>query len=370
MMTPALHSRAQLEVDLAALVRNARACAAHAARPVLPMIKADAYGLGAVACARALEVVEPWAYGVATVSEGEELRAAGITRRILIFTPLTPADLARAHHARLTPTLGSATAIADWRAIGGGAWHLAIETGMARAGVRWDELATLPTDALASLEGAFTHFHSAERPDGSRELQETRFREALAALPSRPTVLHAENSAGLARRAPSEWDVVRPGVFLYGVGSGDGAALTPEPVAHLRAPIVELHTLRAGETVSYDATWRAPIDGRRIATLAMGYADGYRRALSNRGTALIHGQPAPIVGLVTMDMTMVDVTDVTDVTDVADAVGVGTVATVLGRDGSALLTLEEVARTAELSPYELLTGLRQRADRVYTGGGA
>ncbi len=357
----AAHPRAWLEVDLDALVRNARACAAHSGARLCPMIKADAYGLGAVAVARALESLDPWGYGVATVAEGRELRDAGVRRRILVFSPLLPEDFAAARAARLTPTLGDAAAIAAWGHGGDDPWHLAIETGMMRAGVRWDAVGTLHALLRAHPpEGAFTHFHSAERDDGSWEAQEQRFAEALAALPARPGVLHTQNSAGIARRGRSPWDVVRPGVFLYGVGSGPGAQLTPEPVAHLRARVLELHDLREGETVSYLATYRAA-GARRIATLGVGYADGYRRHLGNRGTGLLHGQPTPVAGVVTMDMTMCDVTDV--------PCAVGDVVTLLGRDGDRLLTAEQVAETADfMSPYELLTGLRQRVPRVYRGG--
>jgi alanine racemase len=356
---PPHDARAWVEVDLGALQRNGAALAARAAAALLPMVKADAYGLGAVAVARALESLEPWAFGVAAVEEGIELREAGVTRRVLVFTPLLEGSFAAARAARLTPTLGDARAIARWGE-GGGPWHLAIDTGMNRAGIEWDRVGELRglIDAHPP-EGAFTHFHSADRNDGSTAVQERRFERALAALVTRPPVLHAENSPGIARRTPSPWTVVRPGVFLYGVGSGPGAAVTPEPVVHLRARVVEIRAVPDGETVSYGGTYRA-VGERRIATLGVGYADGYRRALGNRGTVLIAGRAAPVAGMVTMDMTMVDVTDV--------PCEVGDVATLIGRDGDALLDVETVARTADVSPYELLTGLRARAARVYLEG--
>jgi alanine racemase len=321
------------------------------------MIKADAYGLGAVAAAGALEALDPWGYGVATVEEGAELRAAGVERPIVVFTPLLVEDFAAARDARLTPALGRAEAIRRWAAEGGGSWHLGIDTGMSRAGVRWRHVGGLRAALVAHPpQGAFTHFHSAERNDGTREEQERRFERALADLPALPPVLHAENSPAIERRAPSPWTVVRPGVFLYGVGSGPGAALAPEPVVHVRARVVDLRTVSDGETVSYDGTWRA-VGDRRIATVAAGYADGYRRSLGNRGTALVRGEAAPVAGLVTMDMTMLDVTGL--------ACDVGDVATLVGRDGGRLLDVESVARAADVSPYELLTGLRLRMPRVY-----
>jgi alanine racemase len=356
---PPSSARAWVEIDLGALQRNGAALAARAAAPLLPMVKADAYGLGAVPVARALDVLDPWAFGVAAVEEGIELRDAGVTRPIVVFTPLLEESLGAARAARLTPALGDPRAIACW-AEGGGPWHLAIDTGMHRAGIEWDRVAELRGLLAAHPpEGAFTHFHSAERNDGSIAIQEGRFEQALAALPDRPAVLHAENSPGIARRAPSPWTVVRPGIFLYGVGSGPGAEAAPEPVVHLRARVVEIRAVPDGETVSYGGTYRA-VGERRIATLAAGYADGYRRALGNRGTALIAGRRAPVAGMVTMDMTMVDVTDV--------PCEVGDVATLIGRDGDELLDVESVARTADVSPYELLTGLRARAPRVYAGG--
>ena len=351
-------TRAWVDVDLGALVRNGAALQRQAGVPLVPMVKADAYGLGAVACARALTALQPHAFGVATVTEAAELRAAGIRQRIYVFSPLLPDDFAAARAAAAVPTLGDPAAIAAWIASGGGAWHLAIETGMHRAGLRWDAIGTV-ADLVREVppEGAFTHFHSAERNDGSWEAQEVRFREALTALPERPVLLHAQNSAGIVRRGASPWSFVRPGVFLYGVGSGDGAQMQPEPVVHVRARVLEMHDLNDGDTVSYTAAWRA-VGQRRVATLGIGYADGYRRALGNKGPALINGARTTVAGVVTMDMTMIDVTDV--------SCTVGDTVTLIGRDGDQLITVEEVATFADfMSPYEVLTGLRQRLPRLY-----
>lgn len=357
--SPAVPPRAWVEVDLGAVVRNAEALARHARAPLIPMVKADAYGLGAVPVVRALERLAPLAYGVSSIPEGEELRAAGITRPILCFTPVGLADLPRLRHAGMTPTLSTAETIAAWGR-DGGAWHLAIDTGMHRAGANWDQLDALRDTLVAHPPaGVFTHFHSAEADDGSMERQEERFRAALARLPERPRLVHAENSAGIVRRGPSAWDAVRPGIFLYGVGSGAGASMQPEPVASLHARVLEVRDVAPGESVSYGATWRART-ARRIATVACGYADGLRRALGNAATALHAGRPVPIVGVVTMDMAMLDITDV--------ACAVGDVITFLGRSGDALRTAEAVADSAGLSPYELLTGLRLRLPRMYGGG--
>ncbi|MDQ3809106.1 MAG: alanine racemase [Chloroflexota bacterium] len=350
-------TRAWVEIDLGALRRNGATLAARSGKPLLPMIKADAYGLGAVAAARALEALEPWGFGVATIEEGVTLREAGIERPLVVFTPLARDDLRSARAARLTPALARAGDIANWVREGGRAWHLAIDTGMSRAGIRWDLVDTLREAAAAAPpEGAFTHFHSAERNDGSVAEQERRFDEAIARLGWRPPLLHVENSAALARQDHSRWDLIRPGIFLYGVGSGPGARVRPEPVVQLRARVVDLRTIHDGETVSYGGSYCA-IGERRIATLGLGYADGYVRSLSNRGVALLRGRRVPIAGVVTMDMTMLDVTD--------GECEIGDVATLIGRSDTAELDLETVARTADMSPYELLTGLRGRLAHIY-----
>ena len=349
-------TRAWVDVDLGALRRNGAAIAARAGVPLLPMVKADAYGLGAARVARTLEELDPWGFGVATVREGEELRRAGITRPIVVFTPLLATELDAVRRAGLRPALESRESIQGW-SVTGEPWHLSIDTGMSRAGVRWTDVGELrDLLELAPPEGAFTHFHSADVDDDSQAVQERRFEEALAALPLRPMIVHAENGAAVARSDGSRWDVVRPGIFLYGVGAGAGARIRPEPVAAVRARIVSTRWLEDGETVSYLATYRAA-GRRRIATLPLGYADGYRRSLSNRATVIVSGRRAPIAGLVTMDMTMIDVTDV--------PCEVGDVATLLGRDGDDVIEVAELAEASGLSPYELLTGLRQRLPRRY-----
>jgi alanine racemase len=349
-------TRAWVEIDLGALCRNGAAVAARAGVPLLPMVKADAYGLGAVRVALALDSLDPWGFGVATVAEGAELRHAGITRPIIVFTPILRTEIDALRRADLTPALGDAAVIESW-ARTGRPWHLQIDTGMSRAGLAWDRVAE--HRALldrAGPEGVFTHFHSADLLDASRDRQEQRFAHALSALGRPPALVHAENGPAVEQRAPSKWSLARPGIFLYGVATAAGGALEAEPVVSVRARIVELRTIADGETVSYGATWRA--DGeRRIATIPVGYADGYRRDLSNRGVALLGGQRVNVAGRVTMDMTMFDVTG----TDAA----LGDVVTLLGRDGGDAITVSELAAGGELSPYELLTGLRLRLPRRY-----
>jgi alanine racemase len=349
--------RAWIEVDLGALKQNAAMLAARGGRPLLPMVKADAYGLGVLPVIRELEGLDPWGYGVATLAEGAEIRRAGIERPILVVSPLLPWDFDTAMRLRLTPTLGFPDSIAAWTRAGGAGWHLSIDTGMNRSGVPWDRIGEVADLVRAHPpEGAMTHLHSPDAGDGSMEQQQNRFREALATLPARPRYLHVEGSAAIERQTPSPWDLVRPGVFLYGVGGGRGSGLVPRPVAHFRARVLEVRGVPEGETVSYSGTYRTT-GRRRIATIAAGYADGFRRAFSNRGVVLVGGARVPVVGLVNMDMTMVDVTDV--------ACEPGDIATLLGGDGDQQLDINEVARHVQLSPYELLVGLRLRVPRIY-----
>lgn len=355
------HPRAWVEVDLGALRRNGAALARRAGVPLLAVIKADGYGLGAARVARALGPIQPWGFGVAAVAEGVELREAGIDKPILVLSPLLSDEHATIRAHDLRPSLGDPAAIAKWHRDGGGPWHLSIDTGMSRAGMPWSDVVRhCDVIATANPEGAYTHFHSADMNDASVEQQLGRFRSTLACLKSRPQLLHAENSPALERCRTSEWDLARPGVFLYGVGSGEGATMVPEPVVSLRARVVEIRTIDDGESVSYTASWRAR-GQRRIATLALGYADGYRRALSNRGVALVRGKRAPIAGIVTMDMIMLDVTGMD--------CEVGDVATLIGRDGDDELTVNEVAATGQVLSYELLVGLKLRVPRTYRDDG-
>ena len=358
--------RAWVEVDLGALKMNAMMLAQSAGVPLLPMVKSDAYGLGVRQVVNALESLKPWGYGVATVEEGAELRAMGIERPILIFTPVLTQDFADLRAHRLTPTFGDDPRIRAWQSSGGGDWHLAIDTGMSRSGAPWERVGQLRELLLeAPPEGAFTHFHSADEENASFDEQLRRFDSAVQTLPARPRYLHAENSPALERQSPSRWDFARPGVGLYGVGKGltirgdviHVATSWPYmPVASLHGRIVDIRDLAEGETCSYGGTWVAK-GSRRIATVSAGYADGVRRSLSNRGVALVNGTRAPIAGVVTMDMTMLDVTGI--------ACRVGDVATFLGRQGDQELHIADVAASGGLSPYELLVGLRLRANRVY-----
>src|SRR3989441_924499 len=181
---------------------------------------------------------------------------------------------------------------------------------MGRSGVRWDEIACV-RDALdtPAFEGCYTQFHSADRNDGSIDVQTDRFRRAVAQLKRRPALLHVANSAGALRGRRYAFDLVRPGVFLYGGSPGAGLP-EPRPVVRVRARVVSVRHVRAGESVSYGALWTAPRQ-TTVATLGIGYADGLRRSLglSGRGAVLLRGRRCPIIGAVTMDLCMVEVED-------------------------------------------------------------
>jgi len=348
--------KAWVEVDVDALVDNARTVAKIANTRLLPVVKANAYGVGAVLVSKALEQLDPWGYGVATIDEGAELRAAGITRPILVFMPAQAQWFDEYDRHHLTPALGDAGSILEWTARGDRPFHVEIDTGMGRAGVRWDEVDELE-DAVdtPSFEGCYTHFHSAERRDGSAEQQLERFQAAVGKLPRRPALLHAANSAAALRGKQFALDLVRPGIFLYGGSPADDLP-QPKPVVSVRARVLSMRRIKRGESVSYDASWTAPRD-TVVATLRCGYADGLRRMLGTAGASvLIRGQRRPIVGFVQMDMALVETGTL--------EVQVGDIATIVGEDSKQRITLKEMAEWSGEVPHEFLTSLGARLPRV------
>jgi alanine racemase len=352
-------ARAWVDVDLAALAANARALVALTGTRLLPMVKANGYGLGAPAVARALEPLEPWGYGVASVEEGAALRQAGISRPILVVSPLLPGAVESHLGHDLRPSVGDPAALDAWCGRSTRPFHLEVDTGMARAGLRWDDPAALAAVAARlgdapGWEGAFTHFHSAESDPRSGEAQWGRFQGVLAALPRRPPLIHAANSAAALRGRAYAADLIRPGIFLYG---GCAGGPPPSAVATLRTRVVAVRRLGAGETVSYGATWRAPRP-TTVVTLAIGYADGFLRAANEAAASRwieLGGKLAPVVGRVTMDMTMLDVGDATP--------ALGDVATVYG----GRVSLDQQAAAAGTITYEMLTALGSRVPRRYVG---
>jgi alanine racemase len=354
MSTHSSNHRAWVEVDLGNLIENARAVLAQApGSRLLPMIKADAYGVGAVPCARALERLDPWGYGVATVPEGAQLREAGIRRPILVFTPaqIDQLDAYRRHDLRAVldrPELVSAWTLP---------FHLEIDTGMGRCGVRWDD-PMLARCASPHLEGVFTHLFAADSDAASVTRQWERFVEGRRSLGMAPRLVHVANSAG-AWRLRQDLALVRPGIYLYG-GRVAPDVPVPLPVASLRAPVVSLRRVRAGDSVSYGGEWRAS-QATTIATLGVGYADGVPRAVQGRAHVLLGDRRYPLAGRVTMDFVMVDLGP-------ASPVAVGHAATLIGRDGDATITLDEFASWAGSISYEILARLGARLERRYVGG--
>ncbi|HET8649251.1 MAG TPA: alanine racemase [Gemmatimonadales bacterium] len=355
---PADHARAWVDIDLDAIVANAQTIASRAGRPLLPMVKANAYGLGAVPVARALEQVDPWGFGVATTSEAAELRAAGIDRRLIVFTPLQPAGMAEWEAVSARPVIGDAAALVAWTERTAAPFHVEIDTGMSRSGFRWNDEASLREviprlHSAPGFEGIFTHFHSSDCDAATTAQQWDRFQSVVEQLSTRPPVVHAANSAASLAGSRFAGDLVRPGIFLYGGATVSEAA--PAPVAALRAPVVALRRIERGDTVSYGGTWRAAAP-TTVATLGIGYADGVLRSLSGSGQVELGGRLRPIIGRVTMDLTMIEVSD--------HDVRLGDVATVYG----GMVTLDAQATAAGTISYELLTALGSRVPRRYRGG--
>jgi alanine racemase len=347
---------AWVEVDVEALVDNARMISKIAGTRLLPVVKANAYGVGAVLVSKALEQLDPWGYGVATIEEGAELRAAGIRRSILVFMPARAQLFDAYDRHELTPALGDAGSVLEWTTRSERPFHIEIDTGMGRAGVRWDEVEELGAAVdTPSLEGCYTHLHSADRRDGSAEQQLERFLGAVQRLPRRPAVLHVANSAAALRGTQFAFDLIRPGIFLY--GASPAADLPePRPVVSVRARVVSVRRMNKGETASYNASWTAQRD-TVIATLRCGYADGLRRRVAAGGAAvLLRGQRCPIVGLVQMDMALVETGTL--------EVQVGDIATIVGADAKQRITLKDLGDWSGEVPHEVLTGLGSRLPRV------
>ncbi len=370
-------ARAWVDVDLDA-VRANYTTVRDRARPrvgVVPMVKANGYGLGAERIVRALDPLGPWGYGVAAAAEGAALREMGVERPIVVFSPLPPGDVALAAEAGLTATISDLGGLDRWAdAASPGRpldFHVEIDTGMGRCGFdgrsveTWGRAVLERTSDAVRWTGVYMHFHSADEADAAPSgAQWERFQTALVQLPiGRESLLvHASNSAASLRWPEYGLDLVRPGIFLYGVrAADDDAAPLPAPVASVRARLVLVRDVPRGSTVGYGAEHVAERE-ERWGTLDIGYGDGYPRALGNRGHALVKGQRVPIVGRISMDLTVVDLTDVRDAR-------VGDVVTLIGADGDEEIRVEEVARHAGTIGYEVLTGLGTRLPRVEHGGG-
>ncbi len=360
------------EIDLDALVHNLSVVRAEAGGArVLAVVKADAYGHGVVPVVARLAAEGVAAFGVALAEEGLELREAGIDAPILVLNGVYAGAHREVLEAGLTPVVCDLDTVhAFARAAGGAAFgfHLELDTGIARLGVPVDALAAF-LDGLAAVPGAridglLTHFASADADDDFTRQQLRLFADARAALAARghaPRIVHAANSAGLFRHEAARFDMVRPGIALFGVrawparGRDEGPAL--RPAMRLRTEIIALRELPVGAPVGYGGTFRAPRP-TRIATVPVGYGDGLLRAVSNRGAMLVHGARVPIVGNVSMDLTTLDVTDIA-------GVSVGDEVVLLGTQGEAVIGAEDIARDAGTIPYEVLTNVSRRVPRFY-----
>lgn len=337
------------------------------------VIKTDGYGHGAVPIARMAEKYDYiWGFAVAAFSEASELRAAGIQKPILILGYTFEEDYAAMAEQGVRPTVFTLEMAQKFSAAAAELGictpvHAAVDTGMSRIGVSDDEdgletvlrISALPNLAL---EGVFTHFARADEADKScARTQLARFEAFCGGLEERGLhgfLRHCSNSAGIMELPEANMDMVRAGISIYGIypsGEMDRSFLL-RPAMELKSHVVCLKTIEKGTPVSYGGTFTAP-ERMRVATVPVGYGDGYPRSLSGKGYVLIRGRKAPILGRVCMDQFMVDVTGID--AEMLDEV------TLLGRDGEAQITLEDLDAQSGRFPYEFVCDIGKRVPRVY-----
>jgi alanine racemase len=378
-----LDGRTWAEISLQALGENFHAVQNHVggAVTICSVVKADGYGHGGVECARALEAEgSPW-LGVTDTAEGLALRGAGVEARILLMTGIWKGEENAIVAENLTPTIWepwhieSLERAARQRATSPDRLpvHLKLDTGMNRLGASKEALPRLCEMLSASkhltLEGVSTHFASAEVLDAEDAVRQMkRFDEDLAVVHGyglRPTLIHMGNSAAMTAR-PEAWKtMVRPGIALYGYSlsfTRDGQpAKVPDlklrPVLSWKTRVLTVKEVAAGESIGYMGTFVARMRSR-IAVLPVGYADGYPRLLSNRARVIVGGEYAPVVGRVSMDLTIVDISNI-------HSVAVGDEVVLIGTTVAKSVDAVELARWCETVPYEILCGLSQRVPRVY-----
>jgi len=369
--------RLRAEIDLSRLGHNLAEIRRRVGPSVAVMgvVKADAYGHGAVPVARELRRLGVRFFCVAAPEEALELRRAGLTDPVLILGGTLPDEAEAVLEAEAAVTVSDAAtarafaerAAARGRAV---AVHLKVDTGMGRLGVRADEAVDLGVRLAAMgglrLEGLFTHFPSADEDAEFTERQIALFERICADLAGRDVVVplrHAANSAAVGAHPRSFFNAVRPGITLYGYDPFAAAERTlhTQPVLAVKTRIVLLKRFAPGETIGYGRTYavREPLRG---AVVPIGYADGLDRLLSNRGAMLVRGRRAPIVGRISMDQTVLDVSRV-------PGVAVGDEVVVLGEQGSERITAADHARLCGTIAHEILTGLGRRVKRVYLRSG-
>ena len=366
----------KLIIDLDAIRHNMNAVKARANAPVMAIIKADAYGHGAVELARFLDGDCAF-FGVSSILEALELRQAGIRKPILILGHTPVSAFPEAIREDVRPTIyryedGLALSRAA-EALGlTGKFHFAVDTGMSRLGfqvTREDadicaQIASLPH---VEAEGLFSHFATADCADLTRaKKQAERFAAFDAMLKERGVnipIRHLDNSAGVMNFG-CEYEMVRSGIVTYGMYPSDEvdpALLDLRPALRWESRVTHLKTLEPGREIGYGGTYTTTRP-TRVATIPVGYADGYRRNLSGRFHVLIRGKKAPILGRICMDQMMVDVTHIPDVQPDDRVV-------LVGRDGDETITVEEIAARGDSLNYEFVCGISRRVPRVYTMGG-
>jgi alanine racemase len=367
------------ELDTGALEANIRALRTVLAPSVgiVFVVKSDAYGHGVADVAPAAARAGIRHFAVASLDEALELRLLAPGAEILTLGPLEPEDVAAALAAEIVPTLvdgRTAEAVADAvRAAGDGplACHVKVDTGMGRLGLSWDSapdtIARLAGRPELKLTGLYTHLASGGTPDrtAARE-QARRFRAVLDACRVRGVTFpmrHISNSGAIQREPDWDFDAVRSGLMLYGYGlarqypePAPARPIAVQPVLQWKARVVQVKDVPAGFPVSYEGTG---VTDRptRLATVSVGYADGYPRALSNRGAVLLHGRRCPLMGRVTMNFIVVD-------TGPSGAARAGDAAVLLGVEGGEAIWADELAARCGTIPHEILTGIRVRARRV------
>ena len=362
-------------IDLTALRRNLSRLQTrlHPTCGVMAVVKANAYGHGAVEISRALMELGISNLAVASVQEGVALRHAGITADILVLADLFDEHCEDLFAYRLKPVINDLRLLPALAKKAETAQHpfpihLKIDTGMGRLGFSPSEfervLDALPSWRSLTIEGLMTHLADSDGEEtGHTERQLELFRTMLDGCKRRGLMvpmIHAANSAALIRYPHSHFSLVRPGIALYGYHTLPQAVQYDElhPILSLRSTVMQLRTIKPGDSISYNRTFIAKRPSI-IAVLPIGYADGYSRKLSNKGCVLIKGRRAPVVGLVCMDMTMVDVTDL-------PSVRIGDAVTVIGRDGNDAIRADEIAQWSGTIPYEVLCAIGPRIPRVYT----
>ncbi len=358
---PKIPSRTWAEVNLGAIRHNVRTLKRRAGDArLMAVVKADAYGHGAVPVSRAALEARAESLAVVTVEEGAELRRARIEAPILVFTDLLPDELALAGEYRLQVTAHSIPSARRIAAYPGLEAHLKINTGMNRWGVEPDEAGEARGILGSQLAGVYTHLASADSDEEATRRQLEVFDGVLAARDFGGVLVHAANSAGTLWRPSSRYECVRPGIALYGLhpagDEGDPADEDLRPALSLKSYVAGIRRLSSGEGVSYGLTFRAG-EPMFAATVPVGYAEGYRRILSNRAAALIRGERRPLLGRVTMDAC---------VFGIDGEVEIGDEVVLVGEQGRESVRAEEVARWADTINYEVTTGIdARRVERSY-----